>query len=309
MQAYTGSEMPSNAANVFKTIDEFLRGGPLNPAKFFNKMLAGKSESTVPVLTRRLQNLTEPTKSQTVQKMVSMQFVPKNPIIETGFFVLIILLCILISISLLIFSELSSKLGACGKFFNFYMLGPLKRIFMVNLMIQAQLFGYIYFVLSGIKQKVFKQYLLDAGSSISVVNSTLYYLVFAYVTIYPICVCLFLLIAGASGLKNSAVKAHIGTLYSGLDVDKPMNAQFVTLFLLRRLIVGVTIAFFRTYYFIQLEILMVSSMFCLCFILLCWPYKTKLNNVVEMLNECFVILTVYIMHGFSFFIQNHFLRE
>jgi len=63
MQAYTGSEMPSNAANVFKTIDEFLRGGPLNPAKFFNKMLAGKSESTVPVLTRRLQNLTEPTKS------------------------------------------------------------------------------------------------------------------------------------------------------------------------------------------------------------------------------------------------------
>jgi hypothetical protein len=63
MQAYTGSEMPSNAANVFKTIDEFFRGGPLNPAKFFNKMLVGKSESTVPVLTRRLQNLTEPTKS------------------------------------------------------------------------------------------------------------------------------------------------------------------------------------------------------------------------------------------------------
>jgi hypothetical protein len=54
MQAYTGSEMPANAANVFKTIDEFMRGGPLNPAKFFNKMMADKSESTVPVLSRRL---------------------------------------------------------------------------------------------------------------------------------------------------------------------------------------------------------------------------------------------------------------
>ena len=53
---------------------------------------------------------------------------------------------------------------------------------------------------------------------------------------------------------------------------------------------------------------MVSSMFCLCFILLCWPYKTKLNNVVEMLNECFVILTVYIMHGFSFFIPSRDVR-
>jgi hypothetical protein len=39
--------------------------------------------------------------------MVSTQFVPKNPIIETGFFVLVIVLCIIISISLTIFSEFS----------------------------------------------------------------------------------------------------------------------------------------------------------------------------------------------------------
>jgi len=54
MQAYTGSEMPSNAANVFKTIDEFFRGGPLNPAKLWNRIMSDESESTVPVLTRRL---------------------------------------------------------------------------------------------------------------------------------------------------------------------------------------------------------------------------------------------------------------
>ena len=54
---------------------------------------------------------------------------------------------------------------------------------------------------------------------------------------------------------------------------------------------------------------MVSSMFCLCFMLLCWPYKTFLNNVVEMLNECFVILTTYIMHAFSLFIPDHNVRN
>jgi hypothetical protein len=53
---------------------------------------------------------------------------------------------------------------------------------------------------------------------------------------------------------------------------------------------------------------MVSSLFCLCFILLFRPYKTALNNVVEMLNESFVIATVYIMHGFSFFIPSHSTR-
>ena len=63
MQAYTGSEMPANAANVFKTIDEFLRGGPLNPAKFWNKMIANKSGSTIPVLSRLLQSLSGPTKA------------------------------------------------------------------------------------------------------------------------------------------------------------------------------------------------------------------------------------------------------
>jgi hypothetical protein len=75
-------------------------------------------------------------------------------------------------------------------------------------------------------------------------------MVFAFVIIYPISVCLFLLVAGKSGLNNSKIKAHIGTLYSGLDVEKPMNAQFVTLFLLRRLIIGMTIALFRNYYFV-----------------------------------------------------------
>jgi hypothetical protein len=50
MQAYTGSEMPSNAANVFKTIDDFMRGGPLNPGKVFAKMMADKSDQSVPVL-------------------------------------------------------------------------------------------------------------------------------------------------------------------------------------------------------------------------------------------------------------------
>jgi len=54
--------------------------------------------------------------------------------------------------------------------------------------------------------------------------------------------------------------------------------------------------------------MMMSSMFCLCFMLLYMPYTTLLNNVVEMLNECFVILTVYIMHAFSFFIPERNVR-
>jgi len=55
MQAYTGAEMPSSVANAFKNIDEYLRGGPLNPAKILNKMIDNKSELTIPVLSRHLE--------------------------------------------------------------------------------------------------------------------------------------------------------------------------------------------------------------------------------------------------------------
>lgn len=69
--------------------------------------------------------------------MVSTLFVPKNPVVETGFFVVVIAICILVSISLSIFYLFSDKLGECGIWFRAHLLGPLKRIFMLNLMIQA----------------------------------------------------------------------------------------------------------------------------------------------------------------------------
>lgn len=40
MQAYTSSEMPSNAANLFRSIDEFMRGGALNPGPYLTDALA-----------------------------------------------------------------------------------------------------------------------------------------------------------------------------------------------------------------------------------------------------------------------------
>lgn len=40
MQAYTSSEMPSNAANLFKSLDEFMRGGALNPGSAIAGSLA-----------------------------------------------------------------------------------------------------------------------------------------------------------------------------------------------------------------------------------------------------------------------------
>lgn len=150
--------------------------------------------------------------------------------------------------------------------------------------------------------------MLQLGSNKAVVNSIVYYLTFSYVTIYPVNVCLFLFAIGPVGLQHNKIKKYFGSLYSGIDITIRLNAQTTTIFLARRFLIGVSIAFFRYYYFLQLEILLLTSIFCLCFIIVVRPYQTELNNNIEMLNEIMVMITVYIMHGFSYFIQSFEVR-
>ena len=43
MEPYHGAKMPSNAANFFNSIDNMMKGGPLNPGKIMNKLFTDKN--------------------------------------------------------------------------------------------------------------------------------------------------------------------------------------------------------------------------------------------------------------------------
>jgi len=47
MQAFTSHEMPSNAENLFRSLDEFMRGGSLNPGKFITGKLQRNEQPSV----------------------------------------------------------------------------------------------------------------------------------------------------------------------------------------------------------------------------------------------------------------------
>jgi hypothetical protein len=144
--------------------------------------------------------------------------------------------------------------------------------------------------------------MLSFGSDSEMFNRTMYYFAFSYVTLYPITMCVFLLIAGQKGLQNEVVNAHFGSLYSGLDLSSRIKPQQVTVFLARRAIIGIAIAFCRELYFVQLEILLVTTLFCLCFVITVRPFSTWLGNTIELVNETLVLGTIYLLHCFSFFI-------
>ena len=83
------------------------------------------------------------------------------------------------------------------------------------------------------------------GSKREVFNSIAYYVMFGYVTIYPVFVGGFLFIVGPHHLKGHFTKKYFGALYDGLKTDKRIYLQQTTIFLVRRFIIANSIAFFR----------------------------------------------------------------
>lgn len=142
----------------------------------------------------------------------------------------------------------------------------------------------------------------------ALLNSTISYLVFAFVVIYPVVVCFFLFFYQKLGQEDTTVNSRFGAIYSGIDKSNGWNLQYVTLFLLRRFAIGVSIAFLHEWYFTQLLVLQMTSMVVLTVCVSLQPYESKLKNAVEFANESLVICTIYLMHGFSFFILDTRLR-
>jgi hypothetical protein len=117
---------------------------------------------------------------------------------------------------------------------------------------------------------------------------------------YPIGIITFLTLVSRARLLNEGLKAKFGSLYAGLELNAwKHNVHYISLFLLRRAVLGLSIAFLRNYLFLQLELYMLTTLACLGFLVTVTPYETTLNNVLEIINELVVIMTIYILHTFS----------
>lgn len=152
------------------------------------------------------------------------KFKAKNPLAEAGFFLMLMFVSFIMAIGLAIIGSSMYRCGKIGQWIEKNVISRLKHVFMFSLLIFAQQFGYVYFVLAGINKQVFEKNMLELGSNQAIVNSIAYYLTFSYVIIYPVNVCLFLLAAGPVGLQNKKVEKYFGSLYSGIDITTRLNA-------------------------------------------------------------------------------------
>ena len=90
-------------------------------------------------------------------------------------------------------------------------------------------------VLGGQQQIFFK----SKGETI---NSLIFYALFTFAIIYPICVTLFLMIMGPQRLAREAIIEKFRSLYLSLRLNSRVNLLVTVNFLVRRAIVGTSIA-------------------------------------------------------------------
>lgn len=116
---------------------------------------------------------------------------------------------------------------------------------------------------------------------------------------YPFAVTGFLQWQGPNGLKKAGIKDKFGSWYMLIDVRSRLKISHTTVFLARRLIVGVSIALLIEYYNFQLIIILVSSFCVSVYNALVRPFVTPMLNNLETTNELVVLLSISLMHSFS----------
>jgi len=80
------------------------------------------------------------------------------------------------------------------------------------------------------------------------VNSIIFYMLFVYSIVYPICVTIFLMVQGPVGLARYHIIEKFRSLYLDLQLHSRLTLMVTVNFLIRRAIVGISIALLGNYY-------------------------------------------------------------
>ena len=153
--------------------------------------------------------------------------------------------------------------------------------------------GYLQFTISCLL--CFKN--LDTSSPMKMANLVIASIFTLIIIALPVFTFIFLY-RNLQNLTKKEIKKKYESLYLEVDTKKRNAYLFSTLFLLRRLIYGVTLILVPILW-IQLMIILITSLTILFFLVKFKPFDSKINNFVEIVNELTFITLVYIILGFN----------
>jgi hypothetical protein len=106
--------------------------------------------------------------------------------------------------------------------------------------------------------------------------------------------------------KNEAeevIKEQMQELFDGFKLNLP-SLLYYLFFILRRMIMVITLILLPDYANFQCSIYVLSACFTLIYVIQVRPYDNEMLNTQEIINECFILVSSYFMLIFSDWIPN-----
>jgi hypothetical protein len=115
---------------------------------------------------------------------------------------------------------------------------------------------------------------------------------------FPLFCCLFLHLRRDS-LENPDTLRHYEALYLNLDTSRRHTILMPFFFLLRRMAIAISYIFLASYPVIQIFVHFLCSFMLVIYLFKVMPYKERLLNIMELINEGSQVISCYFMLLFT----------
>ena len=103
---------------------------------------------------------------------------------------------------------------------------------------------------------------------------------------------------------NQSVLYKINCIFDNLNPKSTIALKFNTFFLLRRLLIAFLLAFLVDSPTTQIILLIISTILNFIYLLSCYPYQHKCDNIMEIINETFILIALTHLVVFSDFVES-----
>jgi putative exporter of polyketide antibiotics len=170
-----------------------------------------------------------------------------NALVSAGIFIAVIIGLVIAIIGFTLLRRLIVKCKH-GRYIDQLIITEIRRTLVFSSILRFALLGYMFIVVTSVKA-VFggKQRILFKNRD-ETINSLIFYLLFSFSILFPIGITLFLMIQGPQGLARESIIEKFRSLYLSVRLNNRVNLLPTINFLIRRAIVGTSIALLNNRY-------------------------------------------------------------
>jgi hypothetical protein len=119
---------------------------------------------------------------------------------------------------------------------------------------------------------------------------------------FPLFIAIFLL-SNFDNLEDEKFSKQFGSLYLGINYKSKLALMFHVIFTFRRLLLCATAVYMSNYNYFQIQLTILINIMVIMYIILAQPFDTRMQNKLEIFNECCILAVGYTLLLFTNFVD------